>query len=59
MKYKLHEFGNTQHFWQNCVSHTCCHPSFDLNTQQNIGRPKLAFQRKCLKNHELQQCKIA
>jgi hypothetical protein len=64
MKYKLHIFANTQHFWQNYVSHIRCHPSFkirafDLNAQQNIGTPELALQRHVLKNHELQKCKIA
>jgi len=59
MKYKLQIFANTQHFWQHYVSHTRCRPSFDLNAQQNTGTAKLALQRKGLKNHELQQCKIA
>jgi hypothetical protein len=64
MKYKLHIFANTQYFWQNYVSHTRCNSSskiraFDLNTQQNIGTPKLAPQRRGLKNQALQQRKIA
>jgi len=60
MKYKLHIFANTQHFWQHYVSHTRCHPSFkirpfDFNAQQIIGTANLALQRKGVKNHELQQ----